>query len=60
MDRLREKLEGYKTYILLALLIIAEVANLGGFLPVDIVAIRVIVLPLIGGTVNAKLNRTLL
>lgn len=59
MTRLIERLEGYKTYILAGLWFVAEIANVGGFLPVDIIAIRATVLPLLTATVNAKLNRVL-
>ena len=58
-NKLRDSLEGYKTYIVLLFWLIAEVVNFGGYLPVDIVAIRAAVLPLLGLTVNAKLERKL-
>ena len=59
MEKIRYMLEGYKTYIVVAFWLLAEIVNFAGFLPVDVAAIRVIVLPMLGLTVNAKLNRVL-
>ena len=59
MNRIQEAFEGYKTYVLLTFLVVAEVVSVFAFADIDIVAIRAIVLPLVGLTVNAKLNRDL-
>jgi|ETNmetMinimDraft_26_1059896.scaffolds.fasta_scaffold40450_3 hypothetical protein len=57
MNKIQEAFAGYKTYILAAFLLVAEVVNITESYDVDITAIRAVVVPLVIATVSAKLNR---
>ena len=53
-------LQGYKTYFLLALLLLSEISALAGWTDIALRdGVRTIVLPLTGITFVAKVNRSL-
>jgi len=58
LENIQARLQGYKTYILCALWLVAEIAAYFGWITQDIVvSLRAVVFPLLGITVTAKLNR---